>query len=77
MVLTVTRTTVQLLDDCNLQAVAVVGHDESRGGEGARGTAARATTEGRPPGVMDGWIGGTWVSAECHNLFFGDVYSDV
>lgn len=62
MVLTVTRTTLQLLDDFNLQAVIVAGQDELRGGEGARGTAARATAAGRP-GVTDGWIGGTGVSA--------------
>lgn len=60
MVITVSGTTLQLLDDSNLQAVAAAGEEKS--------SAARRTL-GRPS-TMDGWMGGSWVSrglAECLN----------
>ncbi|CAM9091454.1 unnamed protein product [Hapterophycus canaliculatus] len=44
-------TTVQLLDDSNLQAVALVGKE---------GTSAAARAAAERLGVMDGWVGGTW-----------------
>lgn len=56
MVVTVSGTTLQLLDDSNLQAVAATGEEK---------TSAARTTSGRP-GTMDGWMGGgAWVSQKC------------
>lgn len=52
--ITVSGTTIQLLDDSNLQAVATAG------GQDNTSAAARMTSE--RPSAMDGWIGGTWVS---------------
>lgn len=60
VVLSVSRTTLQLVDDSNLQAVAPVGQEASQTKARTRETAARATSEGL--GVMDGWVGGAWVS---------------
>lgn len=58
VVITISRTTVQLLDESKLQAVAGVGEQAS----GPRGAAARAVSSDRQ-NVIDGWIGGTWVSS--------------
>lgn len=60
VVVSVSSTTLQLLDDSNLQAVAPVGHEASQTKGRTRETAARATSEGL--GAMDGWAGGAWVS---------------
>lgn len=60
MVVSVSSTTLQLLDDSNLQAVAPIGHEASQTKGRTRETAARATSEGL--GAMDGWAGGAWVS---------------
>lgn len=51
--ITVSGTTIQLLDDSNLQAVAAARQDKMP-------AAARSASE--RPSAMDGWIGGTWVS---------------
>lgn len=62
VVVSVSRTTLQLLDDSNLQAVAPVGHEASQTKVRTRETAARATSEGL--GAMGGWVGGAWVSLQ-------------
>ena len=61
MVVSVSGTTLQLLDDSNLQAVTPVGQEGSQTKTRKRETAARAASEGL--GVMDDWAGGAWVSS--------------
>ncbi|CAM9524405.1 unnamed protein product [Scytosiphon promiscuus] len=51
VVVSVSSTTIQLLDDSNLQAFAP-------GGKNRTSTASSAAVESL--GVMDGWVGGTW-----------------
>lgn len=54
LVVSISGTIIQLLDETNLQAAAGLGQPES----GSRPRAG--SSEGF--GVADGWIGGTWVS---------------
>lgn len=50
--ITFSCTTLQLLDDSNLQGVAAA----------ATTLAAVTTTTAEGPSATDGWVGGTWVS---------------
>ena len=53
--ISVSGTTIQLLDDSNLQAVAAASQDKTP-------ATTRIVAERERPSAMDGWVGGTWVS---------------
>ena len=54
MVVSVSGTIIQLIDETNLQAVA--------GGVKMESEIRARSTSSEGAGMVDGWIGGTWVS---------------